>query len=202
MKKSREIGDVFAAFKSKVFLRLALFSLISLLWSCPGVTQDAAEDRQLRILALYSGSSTLAANVAVETGIASVFEAAERQSRYEIYGEYRDSQRFPGAEAERRFVEALVAKYEDQTIDVIATVGPEALPIAVGLRERIAPDAAMIYGGIQSGTRDQVPGVDGLYGVVSTFDLRGTFDLARALQPDAERLVVFTGSAESVVRKP
>lgn len=195
-KKSRETGDAFAARKSKVFLWLTLFSTISVLWPGPGLTQDAAEDRQLRILALYSGSSTLAANVAVETGIASVFEAAARQSRYEIYGEYRDSQRFPGAEAERRFVEALVAKYEDQTIDVIATVGPEALPIAVGLRERIAPGVPVIYGAVQSSTRDQFSGVDALYGVVSTFDLLGTLDLARALQPDAARLVVFTGSAD------
>lgn len=194
--KSREAGDAFSALKMTGILRLALLPLLIALWLCPALAQDAGEDRQLRVLAIYSGASTLAANVAVEQGIASVFDSAERQSRYEIYGEYRDRQRFPGAEAERRFVEALIAKYADQTIDVIATVGPEALPIAVGLRARIAPGAPVVYGGIQSGTRDQVSGVDGLYGVVSNFDLRGTVDLARALQPDAARLVVFTGSAD------
>lgn len=159
------------------------------------MAQDQDALRQLRILAIYSGSSTLAANVAVEAGIASVFSGAERYSRYEIYGEYRDAQRFPSDLDAERFVDALATKYRDQTIDVIMTIGPEAVPLAVSVRERISPGAPVVLGGILESTREEYAGIEGLYAVVSRFDLRGTYELARQLQPDANRAVIVTGSA-------
>lgn len=159
------------------------------------MAQDQDALRQLRILAIYSGSSTLAANVAVEAGIASVFSGAERYSRYEIYGEYRDAQRFPSDLDAERFVDALAAKYRDQTIDVIMTIGPEAVPLAVSVREHISPGAPVVLGGILESTREEYAGIEGLYAVVSRFDLRGTYELARQLQPDANRAVIVTGSA-------
>ena len=169
--------------------------LLALTWCCPALAQEQSLPRQLRVLAIYSGSSTLAANVAVKTGIASVFSGVEGSSRYELYGEYRDAQRFPSKEDEKRFVDALISKYRDETIDVVMTIGPEAVPLAVSVRERIAPGAPVVFGGILDSTREEFAAVEDLYAVVSRFDLRGTFELARQLQPDARRAVIYTGSA-------
>lgn len=176
--------------------RCALFGIVALFWWSAAWAQEGRPSSQLRVLAIYSGSSTLAANVAVEEGIRSVFSGAERTSRYEIYEEYRDAQRFPDAVDEQRFIDALDAKYRDQTIDLIMTIGPEAVPLAVGIRERIAPGVPVVYGGILEATRQAFAEVEGLHAVVSRFDLRGTFELARHLQPEAQRAVIFTGSAE------
>jgi len=131
--------------------RCALFGIVALFWWSAAWAQEGRPSSQLRVLAIYSGSSTLAANVAVEEGIRSVFSGAKRTSRYEIYEEYRDAQRFPDAVDEQRFIDALDAKYRDQTIDLIMTIGPEAVPLAVGLRERIAPGVPVVYGGHSRG---------------------------------------------------
>lgn len=191
----REAGKVFSERRSRFGLRVAMRILLIVLWSCPAMAQGDDASRQLRILAIYSGASTLAANVAVASGIASVFSGAERYSRYEVYGEYRDAQRFPSEVDAERFVDALATKYRDQTIDVILTIGPEAVPLAVNVRERIAPGAPVVLGGILDSTREEFAKVEGLYAVVSRYDLRGTFELARQLQPNSERAVIFTGSA-------
>ena len=194
-KTFREAGEKFLECRSRVGQRVALQAIALVLWSCAALAQETVAGPQLRVLAIYSGSSTLAANVSIESGIASVFSQAEKHSRYEIYGEYRDVQRFPGTLAEQRFVDALVTKYADQTIDALMTVGPEALPLAIEFRTRVAPEAPIVFGGVQAATQTQYSGVAGLYGVLSSVDLRGTFDLARQLQPDANRTVIFTGSA-------
>ncbi len=90
----------------------------------------------------------------------------------------------------------MVAKYRDQSFDVIVTVGPEALPLGIELRRSIAPSAPLVFGGVQDATLKQFSQIEGLSGVISTFDLRGTFELARRMQPEATRAVVFTGSAD------
>ena len=127
--------------------------------------------------------------------MASVVSRDRRQSRYEIYDEVRDAQRFPGATAEQRFGDALVTKHTGQTIDAIVTAGPEALHVSIVFQTRAGSEVPVIYGGVQAATQSQYSGVAGLYGVFSSFDLRGTFDLARELQPQAKRAVFFTGSA-------
>jgi len=174
----------------------AVCTLFALLWCSATGAQEGEQSPQLRILAIYSGSSTLAANVAVEDGISSVFSGAERNSRFEIYVEYRDAQRFPDAVDEQRFIDALDAKYRNQTIDLILTIGPEAVPLALGMRERIAPGVPVVSGGILGATRQEFGDVENLHAVVSRYDLRGTFELARQMQPDAQRAVIFTGSAD------
>ncbi len=191
----RDTGETPLALRSRIGLHVALHALVIALWSCAALAQEAGAGPQLRVLVIYSGSSTLAANVAIESGTASVFSGGQSQSRYEIYGEYRDAQRFHGAAAEHRFVDALVTKYTDQTLDAIVTVGPEALPVAIEFQTRTGSEAPVIYGGVQAATQSQYSGVAGFYGVLSSFDMRGTFDLARQLQPEAKRAVIFTGSA-------
>lgn len=195
-KTLRKLGRKFKALASRCSQAGAFFILVVSVTCSPVLAQEEPSTKQLRILAIYSGSSTLAANVAVETGFASVFSSGEKQPRYEIYGEYRDAQRFPTKADERTFLEFLVAKYRDQSFDVIATVGPEALPLGIELRRSIAPSAPLVFGGVQDATLKRYSEIEGLSGVISTFDLRGTFELARRMQPEATRAVVFTGSAD------
>ena len=77
-------------------------------------------------------------------------------------------------------------------------VGPGALQFTLDNRARIAPGAPLIFGGVD----DDNGAVKGrtlpadVKGVVSSFDLPRTIDLARRLQPEVKRAVVLTGSAD------
>ncbi|MAU46273.1 MAG: histidine kinase [Yangia sp.] len=195
-KRLRKLGRKLKVLASRCS-QAGAFHIIAILMICsPVLAQEEPWAKQLRILVIYSGSSTLAANVAVEAGFASVFSSVDRQSRYEIYVEYRDAQRFPTDADELNFIESMVGKYGDQDFNVIVTMGPEALPLGIELRRSIAPRALLLSGGIQDATLKQYSHIEGLSGVLSTFDLRGTFELARQMQPKATRAVVFTGSAD------
>lgn len=119
------------------------------------LAKEARAGPQLRVLVINSGSSTLDANIAIESGMASVVSRDRRQSRYEIYDEVRDAQRFPGATAEQRFGDALVTKHTGQTIDAIVTAGPEALHVSIVFQTRAGSEVPVIYGCVQAATQSQ-----------------------------------------------
>ena len=172
----------------------ALVALMALVGVCPSEARAGGEEQHRRFLVLYSSHSALAANLEVTGGIKRVFDAA-LTPEYEVYAEYRDAERFPGADADRRFAEEIYTKYGDLRLDAIIALGPQALAFARDHRDGFAPAAPVIFGGVTSASLEALHLGDGFHGVVGAFDVVGTLALARALQPEARRVVVLTGSA-------
>jgi signal transduction histidine kinase len=146
-----------------------------------------------RFLAIYEHDSSLTANIEIAEGLASGF--AKLQGGREIYAEHRDSARFSGGPEDRRFVEELTRKYRQIALDAVLAIGPGALRLVLEHRAEFAPSAPVIFGAVSLET---VRGMElplDVYGIASSFDVRRTVALARALQPDARRLTVFTGSS-------
>ena len=156
--------------------------------------ESGAGPRNRRFLSIYEHDSSLIANLEMARGVEAGLSAGVRSGR-EMYSEYRDLSRFPGADEDRLFVEELGRKYRDIRLDAVLALGPGALRIVLENRADFAPDAPVIFGGVN------IEGVGGVEfprdvrGVTSTFDLSKTLALARSLQPKARRVVVFTGSA-------
>ena len=151
--------------------------------------------RNRRFLSIYEHDSSLIANLEMARGIEAGLSAGVRSGR-EMYSEYRDLARFPGAEEDRLFVEELGRKYRDIRLDAVLALGPGALRIVLENREEFARDAPVVFGGVNVKTVRGMNLPPDVRGVTSTFDLRKTLALARSLQPDARRVVVFTGSAD------
>ena len=158
-----------------------------------------SEGTQRRILVVYSDQSTLTANIEIGIGMRAAL-ARSLSPRQEIYEAFRDTNRFPGPEEERLFVEELERKYADLPIDVVVAVGPVAMGILLRHRDRFAPGVPMVFGGVGDGTveAEAIP-ADAL-GVIAAFDAAETIALARLAQPSARRIVVFSGSAEFDMR--
>jgi signal transduction histidine kinase len=148
-----------------------------------------------QFLVIHSAHSTLAASAEVGAGMRAVFDA-ELQAGYEVFAEYRDEQRFPGAEEDAAFAEELVRKYRDATFDAILVFGPPAFAFVLANRQTLGHGVPVVIGGVSMeslGRPDQPPGV---HGIVSSFSVLGTLALARRLQPEADRVVVMTGSSD------
>ncbi|ABV92262.1 putative two-component sensor kinase [Dinoroseobacter shibae DFL 12 = DSM 16493] len=174
---------------------LAAIAALLFIGTSQAMAQEEDLPEQVRFLVLYSSSSTLYANIAIQEGISSALTQADARSRFEVYGEHRDLQRFPGAEEDRHFIHKVTRKYSDDTLDAVLTVGPKALSLAITHQDRFAPGLPIVFGGVDS---EDLRGFDlppNAYGVFGSFDLVGTLELARALQPDATRVAIFTGSA-------
>ncbi|MBX3584973.1 MAG: histidine kinase [Rhizobiaceae bacterium] len=115
---------------------------------------------------------------------------------FETYSEYLDLLRFSQPENLARKAADMAAKYAGISLDVVIVVGPGALKFMMEHRGEIAPGVPLVVGAIRDQTvRDWKPPADTM-GVVSHFDVKGTVDLARRLQPEARRIVVMTGSSE------
>ena len=94
-----------------------------------------------------------------------------------------------------RLAEGMAAKYRTVPLQIVVTVGPEALRFILDHRDRIAPAASIVFGDVSERSLDRLSPPDEMKGVVTAYDVRQTIDLAARLQPDANRVVVISGSA-------
>jgi signal transduction histidine kinase len=159
-----------------------------------GDQHDAALD-ETRFLVIYSSYPTLPAYVSITEGLKRTLDQ-EFASGYELYSEYRDIQRFPDLRYGQAFTENLALRYSGRDLSAVLAIGPEALAIALEQRRSFAPDVPIVFGSILEDNPiigDLPPDA---FGVVGSYDVAGTLALARGLQPDARRLVVFSGSSD------
>jgi signal transduction histidine kinase len=179
-----------------------LLSALSLaLWfvsaSAPIAADGADMDPIRRVLVVYENESTLPAIMGIADGVRQGLEA-RLPKRFELYSEYLDSVRFPSPDRLRSLGDSLAAKYSDVRLDVVMAVGPGALEFMLDNRARIGAGVPLIFGGVDDDNglvkESRLPA--DVKGVVSSFDVPKTIDLARQLQPDAKTAVVLTGSAD------
>lgn len=173
---------------------LTVTMLVALVGVFCSEARAARDEQHRRFLVLYSSHSVLSAYVEATEGMKAVFDDT-LTPEYEFYAEYRDLERFPGPDADRRFIEEIYARYTDLRLDAIIALGPQAIAFALEHRDGFAPEAPVIFGGVTSASLEGLDLRDGFHGVVGAFELAGTLALARALQPEARRVVVLTGSA-------
>lgn len=168
----------------------------SLLLLTPTTAARAQEtDREVRrILVLFEQHSLLPANIQVAAGFERTLSAAMPAGR-EIYSEYLDLTRYPGTAHARHLVGLLTAKYRDIPLDLLVVAGPGALSFVLEHGKAFAPEIPVVFGGVTATSLERLDPPQQVHGVVSAFDLRRTVELARRLQPDANRIVVVTGEA-------
>lgn len=136
----------------------------------------------------------LPANIQIAAGIERTLSSAMPSGR-EMYSEYLDLTRYPGPEHTGHVKELLEAKYRNLPLDLLIAVGPGTLAFALDHREAFAPNVPIVFGGITATSIARFELPRQAHGVISAFNLRRTVDLARRLQPDADRVVVMSGSA-------
>lgn len=162
--------------------------------SCMAMAQAAPDGASTRILVVYSDTSRLTANLQISEGLSDVLED-QLFPRLEIYTEFRAIQQFPEEEHDRSFIDMLAGKYSGKPLDAVVAVGPTALEVVLAHRSEFAPGTPVVAGGITvRSLGDELP--PDVHAAVSYFDISETVSLAKRMQPDATRLVVFTGSSE------
>lgn len=166
--------------------------------SAPGLATEplTSPDRSphKRILMIYPDSSMGVASLAVG-------RAVERKllnrspARVQLYAEFLDRARFPGAYHRELFVRYLREKYSDTEFDFVLAIDTEPLALVLANRERIAKKAPLGYVVLAPVGENTNPPPNAI-GVISELDLAATVALARRLQPDARNLVVVAGAAD------
>ena len=166
---------------------------IGLTGTKPTIAQPVSGDHLKRILVVFSNANTLTANRKVAAGISQALES-DLSLMHELYYEFRAIEQFPEDDQDGPFVDMLVRKYSERPPDVVVAIGPKAFGLVKQHLADFAPDAAIIAGAI---TRSSLEGglSHHIHAAVTKFDVVETVRLARRMQPNADRLVVFTGSS-------
>ena len=112
----------------------------------------------------------------------------------EFYEEYLDFDRFPDRNRPTQ-AQIIGDKYRGMRFDAIVAEGSLALRFAVEhLRPRF-PDVPVVYGLVFEPVIDVAALPAGVTGTRIDPSFAGTFQMARRLQPDAERVVIVAGAA-------
>jgi signal transduction histidine kinase len=118
----------------------------------------------------------------------------ERSGKIEVDAEFLDLARPAEPDYELRLADFLRQKYARRPPDVIMTLGSAALPFLMKHRDVIAPNIPVVFTSVSVQGYADTQAPPGVTGIISTFDLGKTLELAGSLQPDARQLFVIAGS--------
>ena len=146
------------------------------------------------VLVLYGERGDLPANRAIEENIRAVFHKF-REPHVELYSEYCDFTRFPAERHAAPFLEYLKTRYEGRKIDLIIPVAGSALEFILQTRQVVFPGASIVFCGIDQRELQRLKPPADVTGMIGQFDIEGTLNFIRRMQPSASELLVVNGVA-------
>ena len=128
-------------------------------------------------------------------GISSTLEACPAKPQIQV--EYMDAKRHKIAATGKMFANLLEAKSANQNYPVVITTDNLALELALKLRPRLFPSAAIVFCGLNGPPEDTVGDNRNVTGVCETWDPAGTLRAIARLQPRVKDIVVLHDYTES-----
>ncbi|HKH92347.1 MAG TPA: ATP-binding protein [Gemmatimonadaceae bacterium] len=176
----------------RALVALGAALVASLAGSGPSAAQSP--EKPVRILMLYGlspelpevNSFTRQLRMAVRRDVARPVE---------FYQEYLDLERFPGRGP--RLASYFDDKYREFRIDAVVAVGAVALRFATDDLRRVLPSAPVVFALVNDRQLEgPIPGGD-ITGRIAPYPFASGLEMAHALQPDAERVVIIGGASKA-----
>lgn len=149
-----------------------------------------------RVLMLYGHDPNAPGAVAFTNALQAIVRADSlHPPRVSFYNELLDLDRFPENARREELVDYIVEKYRGFRFDAILTVGTRALKFAIERVRPHFPSVPIVYGAAFESVIDFSALPKNVTGTQRLPPFAATFELAHALQPDAERVVLIAGSS-------
>ena len=146
---------------------------------------------------LYTSDRLLPADIEADRGFRAALSSV-KNILVEVCDEFLDEPRFGGAVYEQAVATYLHDKYGSRPPEVVVVGGDEALAFTLRQRAQLFPKAPLVHMGVTrsflQSIRDKPPD---LLGVPIQYDYIGTVEQALRSHPQANKLAVITGSAET-----
>jgi len=170
---------------------MARWLLIAAIASAPVVSAQATADAvpQKQVLVLYSTRRDAQIAVIGDRELPRILEDRLAAS-LDYYSEFIDQARFSEIDYQRAFRDFLQLKYAGKTFDLVVGMGDTPYEFLDKYRGALFPDAPIVFFSARSSPR-RIPNSTGISIEV---DLKGTIDLAAALQPDLQHVFVVSGA--------
>ena len=116
-------------------------------------------------------------------------ELLESDYKVDLQIEYMDAKRFDDEAVTRNLFELYKTKFRWETFDVVMVSDDDAFNFALEYRSVLFPDVPIVFCGVNDLSGDDLRKRN-ITGVVETFDLVGTIDIALKLHPEKKKMVV------------
>jgi signal transduction histidine kinase len=146
------------------------------------------------VLVINGADAYLPAFVAIDSAMRAAVEQRYDRPVVWLY-ETLDALRFGADAVSPQLAELMAQKYGDGRIDAVVLVAEPAADFYLRYRERLWPNAAVVFHSVMSEVAWQRCIEAGMSGVAVDADYEQTLRIAFALQPDARRIVVVAGVA-------
>ena len=174
---------------------LPVLLILAALPQHPAAAQaDAGAVKQ--VLVLYGERLDLPAIRDVELGVRETFSASE-SPRVEWYAEHFDFARFPSEAHHAVLSRYLQDRYAGRKLDLVLAVSSQTLSFVLKYRPQCFPGVPVVFAVRTNEAMDTGNLPPDVTGLALQLDLKGSIDLALALQPDAKKMVVVAGAGES-----
>ncbi len=120
-------------------------------------------------------------------GIRSVFDESEYKVDLQI--EYMDAKKYHYEYLNSRLLTLYREKFKDETFDVIVVSDNDALNFIQSYREALFGDVPVVFCGVNDIDSVDLTGSN-ITGIVESFDLLSTLEVARRLHPEMRKMIV------------
>ncbi|OIQ52059.1 Blue-light-activated protein [Pseudodesulfovibrio hydrargyri] len=172
---------------------LCLTLLLSCLCVLPArPVLGAVEKPKKSVLCLNSYHHGYQWSDAIMRGIRSVLENSHYKIDLQI--EYMDAKRYNYEDVTRMLLRLYREKFKNEKFDLIMTSDNDAYSFVTQYRDILFPGVPLVYCGVNFLNTDDTDS-DNATGVIESFDLSKTLDVALRLHPDKRRIVVVGDSS-------
>jgi two-component system cell cycle sensor histidine kinase/response regulator CckA len=168
--------------------RIVLFCLLALCL-CPLTLRQAHADQRPKKSVLYLNSyhHGYRWSDSIHDGIRATLD--QGPYKIDLQVEYLDAKRYNTKEVSAGLLEVYRKKYLGERFDVVIVSDDDALNFALDARPQLFPGTPIVFCGINN-LGESALTLGNLTGVIETFDLLGTIDVALKLHPQKKRMVV------------
>jgi len=156
----------------------------------------AAEDAHKSVLILHSYHETFTWTSNIHRGIKSVL--LDGNQDIEVFTEFMDTKRNAPQTMSPLLYNLYRTKYDNKQIDAIIVSDNNALNFLVAYRDSLFTGVPVIFTGINYYTPEMLKGKQHCTGVLETYDLGGTIDMALMLHPHTRRIAVIADNTSTV----
>jgi len=153
------------------------------------VRQAEAAPSNHRILIIHSYHSGLSWTDSVMNGVRDTF-ARSGVDDIQVGAEYLDARRYTAPEQARRIQEGIISKLEGTNPGLVIVSDNAAFDFVLAERNRLFPDAAIVFCGINGFTPAMVENHHRITGVTEDISAVETIELAKRLHPGAKEIIV------------
>ncbi len=133
-------------------------------------------------------------SAAVYQGILSVMRGRD----IHVITEHMDTKRYDDAEYLEKLFDVYRHKYATKKIDVVIALGDHAFQFMLKHHDALCPETPIVFCGVNKFDSHMLQGAEHLFtGVVEDFDILGTVEVIRRLQPAVTKLLVISDHTES-----